>query len=76
MRVSLMQTQTPRRDGGKLRRGAYLTDGNALFNVIGELPDEPALRLLEDCRTFEVLVVHVNDLRSPSVREVRPRASS
>lgn len=53
-----------------LRPGAYLTDGRALFSVVGELPEEPALCVLEDCSTLEMLVVHVEDLREPRVREV------
>jgi hypothetical protein len=53
-----------------LRPGAYLTDGSALFSVLGELPDEPSLCLLEDCLTLEVLVVHVDDLLGSEVREV------
>jgi hypothetical protein len=59
-----------------LKPGTYLTDGNALFSVMGELPDEPSLRLLEDCRTFDVLVVHVDDLRGSRVREVRVREAA
>lgn len=50
--------------------GAYLTDGNSLFNVVGELPHEPSLRLVEDCCTLEVLMVHIDGLRSPQVRRV------
>ncbi|MCL2769430.1 MAG: hypothetical protein FWD42_04885 [Solirubrobacterales bacterium] len=50
--------------------GAYLTDGNALFSVVGELPHEPSLRLIEDCRTLEILMVHVDDLQAPTVRHV------
>ena len=54
----------------KIRPGAYLTDGSALFSVLETLPQEPSLRLLEDCRTLEILVVHVDDLRGSRVREV------
>jgi hypothetical protein len=50
--------------------GAYLTDGNALFSVVGELPHEPSLRLIEDCRTLEILMVHIDDLKAPAVRHV------
>lgn len=53
--------------------GAYLTDGNALFSVVGELPHEPSLRLIEDCRTLEILMVHVDDLQAPAVRRVFAR---
>lgn len=52
--------------------GAYLTDGNALFNVVGELPHEPSLRLIEDCRTLEILMVHVDGLNASHVRKVQP----
>jgi hypothetical protein len=51
--------------------GVYLTDGSSLFNVVGELPHEPSLRLIEDCSTLEVLMIHVDGLRSPRVRLVR-----
>lgn len=50
--------------------GVYLTDGNSLFNIVGELPHEPSLRLVEDCSTLEVLMIHVDGLRSPRVRRV------
>ncbi|MHB1809096.1 MAG: hypothetical protein ACYCU0_07340 [Solirubrobacteraceae bacterium] len=50
--------------------GVYLTDGNSLFNIVGELPHEPSLRLIEDCSTLEVLMIHVEGLRSPRVRRV------
>lgn len=50
--------------------GVYLTDGNSLFNIVGELPHEPSLRLIEDCSTLEVLMIHVDGLRSPRVRRV------
>jgi hypothetical protein len=59
--------------GDLLRPGAYLTDGNALFSVLDELPEAPSLRLLEDCRTLEILVVHVDDLCGLGVREVHIR---
>ncbi len=51
--------------------GAYLTDGSSLFNIVGELPHEPSLRLVEDCSTLEILMVHVDGLRAPGVRLVR-----
>ncbi len=55
--------------------GAYVTDGTALFNVVGRLPDEPSLRLVEDCATLEILMVHVDVLRAPGVRRVQPSSS-
>jgi hypothetical protein len=53
------------------RPGTYLTDGTSLFSVVGELPQEPSLRLVEDCRTLEILMIHINDLATAGVREVR-----
>ncbi|HEY7961123.1 MAG TPA: hypothetical protein VID29_04295 [Solirubrobacteraceae bacterium] len=70
------RTKTAAESARLLHPGTYLTDGNALFNMLGELPDEPSLCLLEDCRTYDVLVVHIDDLRSSSVREVRVRAAA
>lgn len=51
--------------------GVYLTDGSSLFNIVGELPHEPLLRLVEDCSTLEILMVHVDGLRAPGVRRVQ-----
>ncbi len=53
-----------------LAPGVYITDGSSLFNIVGELPHEPSLRLVEDCSTLEILMVHVDGLRSPGVRRV------
>lgn len=50
--------------------GIYLTDGESLFNVVSTLPHEPSLRLIEDCGTLEILMVHVDGLRAPVVRRV------
>lgn len=55
--------------------GVYLTDGTSLFNVVGALPHEPSLRLVEDCGTLEILMVHVDGLRAPSVRRVKATPS-
>lgn len=54
-----------------LAPGVYLTDGSSLFNIVGELPHEPSLRLVEDCSTLEILMVHVDGLRAPGVRRVQ-----
>lgn len=51
--------------------GVYLTDGSSLFNIVGELPHEPSLRLVEDCSTLEILMVHIDGLRAPGVRRVQ-----
>jgi hypothetical protein len=51
--------------------GVYLTDGSSLFHIVGELPHEPSLRLVEDCSTLEILMVHVDGLRAPGVRRVQ-----
>lgn len=50
--------------------GVYLTDGSSLFNIVGELPHEPSLRLVEDCSTLEILMVHIDGLRAPGVRRI------
>lgn len=54
--------------------GEYLTDGNALFAVVGELPQAPTLRLIEHCTTLDVLIVSVEDLRTAGMRPVRRAA--
>lgn len=54
--------------------GVYLTDGISLFNVVGTLPHEPSLRLVEDCSTLEILMVHVDGLRAPGVRRIHALA--
>lgn len=50
--------------------GVYLTDGSSLFSIVGVLPHEPSLRLVEDCGTLEILMVHVDGLSAPGVRRV------
>jgi hypothetical protein len=50
--------------------GSYLTDGRKLLRVVGELPQEPSLRLVENCRTLEVTVVSVDALRDRGVQPV------
>ncbi|HEY1687595.1 MAG TPA: hypothetical protein VGF95_01900 [Solirubrobacteraceae bacterium] len=64
------QAEQPTETDDAFAPGVYLTDGNSLFNVVGELPHEPSLRLVEDCSTLEVLMIHVDGLRSPRVRRV------
>lgn len=54
--------------------GVYLTDGSSLFHIVGDLPHEPSLRLVEDCSTLEILMVHVDGLRGPGVRRVQADA--
>jgi len=44
--------------------GSYLTAGGALIGIVGELPQEPSLRLVEDCRTLEITLVSVEALRA------------
>jgi len=65
----------PNRSVDPFAPGVYLTDGSALFNVVGELPHEPSLRLVEDCSTLEILMVHVDGLRGPGVRRVEAAAT-
>ncbi len=50
--------------------GSYLTDGGTLLGVVGALPQEPSLRLVVDCRTLEITVVSVQDLRDAGLRAV------
>jgi hypothetical protein len=50
--------------------GSYLTDGTTLLGVVGELPQEPSLRLVENCRTLEVSVISVDALRARGVQPV------
>jgi hypothetical protein len=64
------QTSPPDRRDERFAPGAYLTDGTSLFNIVGELPHEPSLRLVEDCGTLEILMIHVDGLCAPGVREV------
>jgi hypothetical protein len=51
--------------------GQYLTDGTALFAVVGELPQAPTLRLVEHCSTLDVLIISIEDLRMAGMRPVR-----
>lgn len=65
------RTASPLQDGADpFAPGVYLTDGSSLFNIVGELPHEPSLRLVEDCSTLEILMVHVDGLRAPGVRRI------
>jgi hypothetical protein len=50
--------------------GSYLTDGGVLLSIVGDLPQDPTLRLVEDCRTLEVMVMTVHDLDVAGVRPV------
>lgn len=65
------RTANPLRpDADPFAPGVYLTDGSSLFNIVGELPHEPSLRLVEDCSTLEILMVHIDGLQGPGVRRV------
>lgn len=68
--MSLKRTQPSVRADDPFPPGVYLTDGSSLFNVVGDLPYEPSLRLVEDCSTLEILMVHVDGLHAPGVRRV------
>jgi hypothetical protein len=48
--------------------GSYLTDGDALLGVVGALPQDASLRLVENCRTLEISVVSVDALRARGVQ--------
>ncbi len=50
--------------------GSYLTDGTTLLGVVGELPQDTSLRLVENCRTLEVSVVSIDALRARGVQPV------
>lgn len=50
--------------------GSYLTRDGALLGIVGELPQEPSLRLVEDCRTLEITVVSVDILREQGAQPV------
>jgi hypothetical protein len=50
--------------------GSYLIADGALLGIVGELPQEPSLRLVEDCRTFEITVVSIEALRAQGVQPV------
>jgi hypothetical protein len=73
--MSLKRTQPCTHPDDPFVPGVYLTDGTSLFNVVGALPHEPSLRLVEDCGTLEILMVHVDGLRAPGVRRVKATPS-
>ncbi len=50
--------------------GTYLTDGISLYGVVGQLPQAPSLRLVEDCRTLDVLIMSVEDLVAADLEPV------
>lgn len=50
--------------------GSYLTDGDALLSIVGDLPQSPTLRLVEDCHTLEVMVMTIHDLEVAGLRPV------
>jgi len=50
--------------------GSYLTRGGALLGIVGELPQEPALLLVEDCHTLEITLVSVDALREQGAQPV------
>ena len=54
--------------------GSYLTNGGSLIGVLADLPQEPSLRLVEDCQTLEITVVSVQDLRDAGLWQVEPAA--
>lgn len=62
------QPQEPREDPFPV--GSYLTNGGSLIGVVGVLPQEPSLRLVEDCQTLEITVVSVQDLHDAGVEPV------
>jgi hypothetical protein len=57
----------PARESDLFAAGSYLTDGDMLLGILGELPQEPSLRLVEDCRTLEIKVMSVQALHAAAV---------
>lgn len=68
------QTEAPAPPAHAYPVGSYLTDGDSLLGVVGELPQEPSLRLVEDCRTLTITVVSVQDLHAAGARPVAHQA--
>lgn len=62
----------------ELRPGAYLTDGRDLFAIlsIAEGDRRDPLVTYEDCRTLELLVCPLTELRSRRLELVRPAATA
>ncbi len=50
--------------------GSYLTARGALLGIVGELPQQPSLRLVEDCRTLEITLVSVEALLAQGAQPV------
>lgn len=57
-----------------LTAGAYLTDEANLFRCVSVAPpsDSERTALLEDCRTLDLIVFSLDDLKSASLRVVQP----
>lgn len=64
------QAETPAADAAPYAVGSYVTCDGALLGIVGALPQEPSLRLVEDCRTLEIMVLSVSDLRAAGVQQV------
>ena len=67
MRESSSPTAQP---AGMYDVGSYLTDGGVLLSIVGNLPQSPALRLVEDCRTLEVMIMTIRDLEVAGLQPV------
>lgn len=50
----------------------YLTDGHHLYRYLGVVDDSAAVVGLEDCRSLEIMLVAVDQLRTAELREVTP----
>jgi hypothetical protein len=55
---------------GTFSPGTYLTDGISLYGVVSHLPQAPSLRLVEDCRTLDVLIMTVDELIAADLEPV------
>jgi len=55
---------------GTFSPGTYLTDGISLYGVVGQLRQAPSLRLVEDCRTLDVLIMSVDELVAADLEPV------
>lgn len=53
----------------------YLTDGHHLYRYLGVIDGSAAVVGLEDCRSLEIMLVAVDQLRGADLRTVTPAAA-
>ena len=59
------------------RAGGYLTNGIDLYRLLGAITLGPSSMVgLENCRSLEVSLIAVDDLRSRRLRPVTPAATA